>query len=114
MPDKEPTTTDILEAINDFASVVETRFAKIDARFDKNDERFEKIETDLKIIKSTMVTKDYLDEKLGDLRGDLTVLIRKEDNKVRELVNILVEKKVMSMVDREKLFKMEPFAQISL
>ena len=114
MPKYEPTTTDILEAIHSFSSDVDEKFMKIDKRFEKIDKRFEKIETDVKIIKSTMVTKDYLDEKLSDLRGDLTVLIRKEDNKVKELVNILVKKKVMSEKEKEKLFKMEPFAQVSL
>lgn len=29
-----------------------------------------------------MVTKDYLDDKLADLRGDLVVLTKKEDAKV--------------------------------
>ncbi|MDP2693029.1 MAG: hypothetical protein Q8O88_05315 [bacterium] len=118
MPKDEPTTTDILEVLHDFSSNMDKRFNKIDERFDKVDERFDKVdkrfdkvENNIKIIKSTMVTKDYLDEKLGDLRGDLTVLIRKEDNKVKELVNILVKKKVMSKTEQEKLFKMEPFAQ---
>ncbi len=36
-----------------------------------------------------MVTKDYLDEKLADLRGDLTILIRKEDTKLKTLVEVL-------------------------
>ena len=121
MPNHEPTTTDILEAINNFSFDNDKRFNKMDERFDKMDDRFnkmddrlDKVENDLKIVKSTMVTKDYLDEKLGDLRGDLSVLIRKEDNKVKELVNILVKKKVLNENDQEKLFKMEPFAQTSL
>lgn len=59
-----------------------------------------------------MVTKDYLDEKLGDLRGDLTVLIRKEDNKVKALVEVLVEKKVLNKTDQKKIYSLEPFAQI--
>ena len=53
--DKEPTNHEILEAINEFSN--------------KTDERFSKIE-------ATMVTKDYLDDKLSDLRGDLVVLTR--------------------------------------
>lgn len=46
------------------------------------------IRQDIRGIKSTMVTKDYLDEKLGDLRGDFTVLIRKQDTKRKALVDI--------------------------
>lgn len=89
MSKNEPTTTDILQAIHSFSSDVDKRFDGIDKRFENIDgkfvsinKRFENIENDLKIVKSTMVTKAYLDEKLLDLRGDMTVLIRKEDNKL--------------------------------
>lgn len=76
------------------------------------DNRFDRVEGDITQIKSTMVTKDYLDEKLGDLRGDMTVLIRKEDNKVKALVEVLVEKKVLDKADQKRIYSLEPFAQI--
>lgn len=36
---------------------------------------------------TNLVTKDYLDEKLSDLAGDLTVLMRKEDRKLGALIS---------------------------
>lgn len=51
---------------------------------------------DINFIKSQMVTKDYLDTKLADLRGDLVVLTRKEDAKVKSLVDLLKKKKVIT------------------
>ena len=45
-------------------------------------------------IKSQMVTKSYLDDKLADLRGDLVVLTRKRTQET--LVEILADKKVLS------------------
>ena len=65
-------------------------------------------------IKSQMVTKSYLDDKLADLRGDLTLLIRKEDTKLKSAVNILADKKVLSQDDTKKIFSMEPFPQLAL
>ena len=65
---QEPTNQDILQAIGVFSNTVDKR---------------------LNTIESTMVTKDYLDEKLADLRGDLTILIRKEDTKLKTLVEVL-------------------------
>jgi len=62
-------------------------------------------------IKATMVTKDYLDDKLADLRGDLVVLTRKEDNKLKTLVGVLHGKRVISDSDVKKIYSMEPFAQ---
>jgi len=61
-----------------------------------------------------MVTKDYLDEKLIDLRGDLVVLIRKEDNKFKKLVDILQKHDIISETESKEIFTMEPFAQISI
>ena len=62
-------------------------------------------------IKVMMVTKDYLDGKLADLRGDLVVLMRKGDTKLKALVGILHGKKVISNTDVKKIYSMEPFAQ---
>lgn len=60
-------------------------------------------------LQTTVATKDYLDEKLADLRGDLVVLTRKEDNKLIKLVELLKGKKILSEAETKDLFKMEPF-----
>ena len=94
---QEPTNTEILHAINDFADHVEKRFDGVESRLDK--------------VESTMVTKDYLDDKLADLRGDLVVLMRKEDKKVMALIDILKERKLITDDDVKKIMAMEPFPQ---
>lgn len=96
----ETTNQEILEAIHDFSSNV--------------DRRFSKLESDVSEIKSSMVTIDYLDRKLADLRGDLVVLTRKEDTKVRELVAVLRERKVLTDDDAKRILSMEPFPQLAL
>lgn len=62
-------------------------------------------------IRSVMVTKDYLDEKLYDLRGDLIVTIRKEDSKLSALVELLKQKQVITTDEVKSLMAMEPFPQ---
>lgn len=99
------THDDILTAINKFADNVEGKFEKID-------ERFEGLEGEVTKIRATMVTKDYLDDKLSDLRGDLVVLTRKEDKKLVSLVEILEKKNILSRDDAKFIFSLEPFAQI--
>ena len=96
----ETTLDDVLGAVNDFST-------KVDGRFDK-------IENEITGIKSTMVTKAYLDDKLADLKGDLTVLMRKEDTKLKALVDILAEKKVLNDEDKKRIFTMEPFPQLMI
>ena len=100
MPDmeKETSKNEILEAINEFSNRVDEKFVKVDERLDK--------------IKSTMVTKDYLDDKLADLRGDLVVLMRKEDTKMIKLVEILKRRAIITEAEEKEILSMEQFAKL--
>jgi len=109
--EKDTSKDEILEAINEFSSKVDERFDKVDERFDKVDERFDNLEGRVGKIEATMVTKDYLDEKLADLRGDLVVLMRKEDTKVIKLIEILKKRKVITEAEEKEILSMEPFAK---
>ncbi len=110
---QQTTLDDVLLAVNDLAQKTEEKFEKIDSRFEKIDSRFEKIDKQLIEIKSTMVTKDYLDDKLADLKGDMVVLMRKEDTKLKTLVDILENKKLISAEDKQHIFSLEPFAALT-
>jgi patatin-like phospholipase/acyl hydrolase len=106
----QPDNTEIMEAIHVFAESV--------------DRRFTAVHSDIKDIRATMVTrdyldkrlanfvtKDYLDDKLSDLRGDLVVLTRKEDTKLHTLVDILHDKRVIDDGDVRRVERLEPFAR---
>ena len=103
----EPSNKEILEAINFFSTDTDKRFNSIDERFSDVDKHFSKIE-------STMVTKDYLDDKLADLRGDLVVLLRKEDLKMKKLIEILKKRKFLNNSEFNEIMSMEPFPQLAL
>jgi hypothetical protein len=93
----EPSTRDLLEAIIDFSTKVDERFTRIDERFTR--------------IESQMVTKEYLDDKLINLKGDLTVLMRKEDHKLVALTKLLATKKIITESDAKSILSLEPFPQ---
>lgn len=97
---------EILEAINTFATHVEERFDFLEADVTG-------LKADVAQIKATMVTKDYLDEKMADLRGDMVVLTRKEDKKVVAIIELLVERNIIAAVDAKRILGMEPFPQLS-
>jgi len=103
--EKETSKNEILEAINEFSN-------RVDDKFDKVDERFDKLEGRVGKIEATMVTKDYLDDKLVDLRGDLVVLMRKEDTKMIKLVEILKRRAVITEAEEKEILSMEPFAKL--
>ena len=96
--EKDISKNEILGAINEFSSRVDERLDKLEGKVDK--------------IEATMVTKDYLDEKMADLRGDLVVLMRKEDTKVVKLIEILKRRKIITEIEEKEILSMEPFAKL--
>jgi len=97
--------------IDDLITITKNSFEEQDKRIDK---KFAEQDKKINSLKQTMVTKDYLDEKLSDLRGDLVVLTRKEDTKIKTLVNILSRNNTISEKDKEEIMAMEPFPEIKL
>ncbi|MFH1099184.1 MAG: hypothetical protein V1723_04705 [Candidatus Uhrbacteria bacterium] len=89
---------------------VKFSIGKLDERVGKLDERVDKLEKNVTTIRATMVTKDYLDDKLADLRGDLVVLMRKEDTKLKKLIEKLHARNVLNDADVQEIVRMEPFA----
>lgn len=77
--------------------------ARIEARMATKD--------DLAKLEVKMVTKDYLDEKLFDLKGDLVVMIRKEDHKTTAIVELLNKKKVFTNTEAKSILRLEPFSR---
>ena len=77
------------------------------------DEKLKDVHKEIKDVQGKMVTKTFLnetlDEKLADLTGDLTVLMRKEDRKLLALVEILKGRKVISAEDAKQILALEPF-----
>jgi len=124
------TTDEILEAVNVFANKTEERFSKleddvgeikvqigsietrvgsIETRVGSIETRVGSIETRVGSIETRMVTKDYLDDKLADLRGDLVVLMRKEDVKFEALLKTLLKREVLSIDEINNILALEPF-----
>lgn len=107
---------DILETVNFIKDNAATKeqVDKMDERLDKMEGRLDKMDSRLTRVESQMVTKEYLDEKLSDLKGDLTIIIRKEDTKLKALVEILAERKIITAEDKKRVLNMEPFPSLSL
>ena len=106
----QTTIDDVLDAVNKFATTNEQRLGRIEDDLDS-------MKSDINGMKRTMttlVTKDYLDEKIADLRGDLVVLIRKEDKKFSALIDVLKYRQVISNDEATKILSMEPFPQLAL
>ncbi len=61
------------------------KFAEIDGRFGR--------------IEATMVTKDYLDDKLADLKGEMILLHRRQEQKTDALTECLLVNRALTNED---------------
>lgn len=104
---------EVLEIVNFIKDRAATKQELLEVKNDLGG-RLDNVEKRLTKVESQMVTKDYLDDKMADLRGDLVVMMRKEDNKLKTLLEILQTRKVITKIDATKVMAMEPFAQLAL
>lgn len=95
---------EILEAIHAFAEQVDSRFNRLESDMGTVTARLGSVE-------SKMVTKEYLDDRLSDLRSDLIVLTRKGNTKLSVLVEELVVSKSLSRKVANRILAMEPFSE---
>lgn len=70
------------------------------------------MEQRLHAIETTMVTKDYLDQRLLDLKTDNRTVVRREDQKFNTLVDVLYQRKVLTSQDVELVMTIQPFATL--
>lgn len=119
------TIQDVLETINIFATHVDKKFARIDKRFDDVDRQFKELSgeiAELKVkvadidkrlhwVEENMVTKEYLDKKLDELRADLTLMAQRLNTKLSVLIEELVEQKVLTIDIARRILALEPFPQ---
>ena len=116
MPEQQKQLDTILEIVTFVKdnAVTKDEFNGLKGDFNDFKGEFKDLKSKVVKIESLMVTKDYLDEKMADLRGDLVVMMRKEDTKLKALVEILKHKQLISDKDVKQIMTMEPFAQIRL
>lgn len=101
----QPTLQDVLDAVNESSINTEGRLQKLEAGLQKLEAGLQSVKTEL---------KDYMDVKMADLKGDLVLLMRKEDTKLKALVDVLHQKKVISEADAKHILGMDPFPQLAL
>ena len=87
------------------------QFARVDKQFARVDKQFARVDKRLTKVEATMVTKEYLDDKLADLRGDIIVWFRKDERRFLYLVEILRQKKVLSDKEVEIISDIKVLAQ---
>lgn len=101
----------VLSAVNEFSNRVDERFEKNEADIESLKSGVESLKSDVTEVRSKMVTKEYLDDKLADLKGELVVAVRKEDDKTNLIVNTLRDEDVFSEQQQKEILAIKPFAK---
>ncbi|MEK7665957.1 MAG: hypothetical protein AAB337_03735 [Patescibacteria group bacterium] len=112
---------EILEAINVFSSAVDKQFGEIKSEMtEMKSEMTEmksemtEMKSEMTEMKSVMVTKDFLQDQLGLLKGDLTVMMRGENKKIIALVEIMEKKQLLTRDEARAFYEMEPFPKLMI
>lgn len=79
---------------------------------DLKDKMVTKDDLRVSLNKQKLEILDHMDDKLANLKGDLVVLMRKEDRKLIALTELLIDKKVITASEAKGIFQMEPFPQL--
>lgn len=98
----EPTLSDLFEVMTGFA-------AHVDANFVELKQEIGGLKHEVGRIEATMVTKNYLDDKLAQLRGEMMMTLRKEDTKVCALAGELVDNEALDKEAAARVCSLEPF-----
>lgn len=73
------------------------------------DKRFKEINKEMDEIKTDMVTKSFLEDKLADLEGNVILRQRKEDKKVNLIINFLEKRKILNPSEIRALREIKVF-----
>ena len=105
---------EILEAINVFSSAVDKQFGEIKSEMTEMKSEMTEMKSEMTEMKSVMVTKDFLQDQLGLLKGDLTVMMRGENKKIIALVEIMEKKQLLTRDEARAFYEMEPFPKLMI
>lgn len=117
---------DLKQDIDDLTEITRKSFDSVEKRMvtkEDFDDLFEVVNKTFEIVEAKMATKedlgrlkldliDAMAEKNAELRGDLVVLMRKEDFKLISLVELLKKKMVLTENEAKTILTMEPFPRL--
>ena len=96
------------EPIHDFSDLIEYLDEKFEAVATKVYVD-QKLEEKLNDKIAPLPTKSYIDEKFANLEGDLIVKLRKEDQKVNRLLELLNQKNILNDSEIQDLSNIQVF-----
>ncbi len=113
MANEEMTSKEVLDVVIELRDFIgENMVTKDDLKnfATKDDLKNFATKSDLSALQNDLT--NFIDRKIFDLRGDIIAVIRKEDDKVLKLVEILKNKAVLTEKDARAVMSLEPFPKL--
>lgn len=101
MQEKNVSNDEIMDFLQEHM-VTREEFCGLEGKVDNLDRKLNQTKLDL---------IDAMDDKLSHLKGDLTIMMRREDKKLTDLIKILHQKSVLDKKEAEHLLSQQPFPQ---
>jgi len=104
---------ELMEVILDLRDAMIGQFNKIDNKFSEIDDKFIRLENQLRteIRRSEANTRDFVDKRIYELRGDLISLLKKGDQRVVKMVDVFKNKKTLTAQEAKEIMSIEPVAR---
>ncbi len=102
---------ELKQEFDDMATIMKASFEHLEGRIDDLEQ---KMATKEDLGRQKLELIDAMSEKNAELRGDLIILMRKEDKKVIHLVELLKKKTILSDAEAKSILTLEPFPQLIL
>jgi len=106
----EVTTGEIMEFLQENMVMKKDLKQELKAFATKEDLKGFATKTDFRAMQQEIL--DGVDKKLVNLKGDLIVMMRGEDQKVVGLIDLLKNKAVITEIEAKQLLIMQPFPQL--
>jgi hypothetical protein len=103
MSDKDVTSNDVMNFLQEH--MVTREELGVELKNMKSELRSE-------MQKNKLDMMDSMDDKLSSLKGDLVIMLRKEDKKVSALIDLLKSKEVITVIEADELLELRPFPQM--
>ncbi len=109
MTDHDATNQEILEAVNASSHRVEERLRGIEQRLSTVESDVKDMRSSIHELNNTVVTKDYLNQKITEVIDNQNPKILDTNNKIAALATTLRHSGVLPEADARRIVSMEPY-----
>ncbi len=100
--------------LDKLATIIKGEFDAVDTKIAKMATKDDLAALDKKLSNKIDETEEKLSNQIGSLRGELILVVRKEDKKINSLIQIMLKNKLLAAEDAKELLSIHVFPRIEV